>query len=593
MTTIVLPPRAAVVPALPGDAGVVEDFASALLAVSAVFDDLDSLATSHVTPDGWEGEAATAFSARVHEVATDAGTMSLALRAVSRAAQAHGDEITRLRTVRDTLVDDRTDYNAELTDLAADVAQSTEEDVPGLRERADVLRLRYDRLTEDVTQLGVDATANDDRFRAVLATHATLPDARAATAGGDVADAAMRRAGAPGSGAEPAAVAAWWAGLTEAQRQAVIAACPDLIGSADGLPTAVRDQANRLLLANDLAMLGVAEERGQLTAEQQRMLENVRAAALALDRAATTRDPITGEPVPALLHLYDPKAFDYDGAIAIAVGDPDTADNVTTLVPGINTEGTSAAQYADAAAAIYGSARLSDRYSSTATLMWIGYDAPSGWDLTNTPTEGAATAGGDALARYVDGLVAARGDHQPHLTVIGHSYGSTTMAHAASDHVLAVDDLVFLGSPGAGGGVDHASDLGGPEVWVGNASRDFVARIADDGWVGGGTLFGAGLGRDVAEDAFGAHRFQAESVNRSTAEDPWTPDPFYGSSDDDHLRYWEQGSESLYNLGQIVVGDDAEVVAADPVHDPWWGAPVDPEYDRVPTNDLNRKPDDP
>ena len=44
---------------------------------------------------------------------------------------------------------------------------------------------------------------------------------------------------------------------------------------------------------------------------------------------------MTGEPVGSQLYLYDPAAFDGDGAVAVSAGDLDTADNVSVSVPGL------------------------------------------------------------------------------------------------------------------------------------------------------------------------------------------------------------------------------------------------------------------
>lgn len=595
VVTIDIPADLGPVPAVTGSPASVTTFADELLRASATFDDLDTTATSAATLDGWEGDAATAYGRHVNHVADDASAMSLALRRAAVAADAYAATLTRLKERRTDLVSDRSGYQSAVADLArdADLPDATPEQIADLQARSNELSTRRARILGDIETLQRDEQSNDTEFRDALAAYSSIEKARTAAAGGDSADALMGRPGAPGGTATPEQVAQWWAGLDEAQRAAVTAAYPELIGSADGLPTAARNEANRLLLDNDVAALDLAEQRGELTPEQREQRDNIRAAQEALESADQVRDPITNELVGGYLHLYQPGAFDGDGAIAISVGDPDTADNVTTLVPGITTDGTSAPSYSEAAANIHESARLSDRYSSTAALFWIGYDAPSGGDIGNTLNEGAAQAGGEHLAQYVSGLIASRGDDQPHMTVIGHSYGSTTMAHAATDHGLAVDDLIFLGSPGAGGGVEHADELGGPEVWVGNASRDPVARLADNGWVGNWLLGGAGLGNDVAEDTFGANRFQAEHVDRSTSEDSWTPPPFYGSQIDDHSRYWEPDGESLFNIGQIVVGDDSEVVAADPTHDPFFGGVEDPEYDREPTSYAGRQPDDP
>lgn len=78
-------------------------------------------------------------------------------------------------------------------------------------------------------------------------------------------------------------------------------------------------------------------------------------------------------------------------------------------------------------------------------------------------TEARATEGGAQFSDAITGLRASHPgpDNAAHLTVIGHSYGSTTVAHAATDGGMEVDNIVLVGSPGAGGGVNHADELGG------------------------------------------------------------------------------------------------------------------------------------
>lgn len=594
---IEVPPRLGPVPKAPGDPAGVENVAVAVRASSAILDDLDTIASSGSVPavGGWSGQAADAYRSRVREVAVDAGTTSLTLRAVASAAFDYGDRLAELKRARRHLSEDRVDFNQARDDLAADAENADPDAEAKLRQRAERLRRRRDDLATDITKLAREITANEDAFREVLAKYATMESARSETSTGDPADNAMRLPGAPGSGSTPKEVAKWWAGLSDAQREALFAACPDVIGAANGLPAWARDRANRILLANDLAALEEGERRGMLSPAQERALRNARATQEALQRAEERLDPITHQPIKAFLHLFDPRAFGGDGTIAISVGNPDFADNVTTLVPGIKSDGTSATYYTMAAANLYESARLSDRHHSTAALFWIGYDAPSTSMLefvTHTPGEGAAIAGGELLAKYIDGLKASRGSSQPHFTVVGHSYGSTTMAHAAHDYGMKVDDLVFLGSPGAGDGVDHVSDLGGSKVWVGNASRDAVARIGDNGAYNNSTFLGAGLGRNPAEDDFGATRFRAESPYR-TDNRLLQLTAFDGSSFADHVRYWDRNSESLFNIGQIVVGDDGEVQTAEPVTDPLLGGPRDPEFRRGVPRQTTRLPDEP
>ena len=76
--------------------------------------------------------------------------------------------------------------------------------------------------------------------------------------------------------------------------------------------------------------------------------------------------------------------------------------------------------------------------------------------------EGSATDGGDRIADTLDGLRASR-DDRAHLTVVGHSYGSTTMGHALSDHDVDVDEAVAIGSPGLGANADDVSEVDVPE----------------------------------------------------------------------------------------------------------------------------------
>src|SRR5581483_12016752 len=53
---------------------------------------------------------------------------------------------------------------------------------------------------------------------------------------------------APASGTDPGCVAGWWYRLPPAERQALIADRPDLIGNLDGVPADARDAANRARL---------------------------------------------------------------------------------------------------------------------------------------------------------------------------------------------------------------------------------------------------------------------------------------------------------------------------------------------------------
>ncbi len=286
--------------------------------------------------------------------------------------------------------------------------------------------------------------------------------------------------------------------------------------------------------------------------------------ALALVGAAT--DPVTGRPVEAHLLAYDPDAFGGDGRVVVAAGDPATADDVAVLVPGLGSDADGAVGHARRALDLHLAARREDPGDGNAVVAWIGYDAPDGVGVLS---ERMAREGGALLADTVDDLRDARAHDPAHLTVVGHSYGATTVSLAATGpQGLAADDVVLAGSPGAGD-AGSAADLGirPGHVWVLRDSHDPVAAL------GGYGPFG--LGEDPALDSWGGTRLRAESADRGT----WGSWPTA-----DHASYFTPGGEGLGNLARVVSGHHGRVLAAPPLHDPWWAPPLDPELGRTPAD---------
>jgi len=447
-----------------------------------------------------------------------------------------------------------------------------------MRGRAADLRLAYRRLVEDHADLQRAVRENEQRLRQAFEAGTSLRDALSATGGAsDTAVEAMGRPGAPGSGASPSEVQRWWAGLSEAQQQAALAAYPSLLGQADGLPATVRDEANRTLLDDDLATLAAQRDDGTLSVDEVQRLANAEATRDAPADADGFTDVVTGEQPGGRLWLYDPGAFDGDGRVAVAVGDPDTADDVAVSVPGITTETVDVVGGVSDAMNLYEAARFNGDGSSVATMFWLGYDTPEGAIDLDTITSGRAEDGGERLADAIDGLRASRPGDEAHLTVIGHSYGSTTTSYAATDHDLGVDAVALIGSPGAGP-ADTADDLspGEGNVWVGRNSRDAVAFFGDEGWLHNP----GGLGTDPSSEDFDARRFEAESVLRGDHR-----------TFADHSRYYDHDSESLYNLGRIVDGRHDAVHDADQSYDPWWRWADDPEGEREPSGNVPGRSD--
>ncbi|GAA5154380.1 hypothetical protein GCM10023340_37850 [Nocardioides marinquilinus] len=587
MATITLPSRPRTVPTLTVDPGAIRRCGTELLAASAQVDDLGSFVAGSARVGDWTGRASTGYHQAIAPVGHQADAMSLALRGVAQRVDAHAEEMTDLQTRRTDLVDRREHLTQQVATLEREAAEPlTPPEVEQLQ--ADCRRVQgyVDTFDTDVVTWAGDVGAEERAMTEAFSRVMDL-DAVERLYGGveDPADDAL--ASRPPAGASPQEVNAWWDGLTPEQQQAIIAAAPGAIGNLDGIPATARDAANTTALARDLADWENAERVGVITDDERQWLRNARAAQDAIDDIHERVDPVTGLPIETQLYLYDPAAFDGDGAVAVSAGNVDTADNVAVVTPGLGTDGESAPYQADRAATLYESSRFLDPDASNATLFWIGYDAPDnvpwgddgGADAAGVVTEGAAEEGGGRLADLVDGLRASRDGDPAHVTAIGHSYGSTTTGHAAHDHGLDVDDLVFVGSPGVGGDTDSAADTGvDPDhVWAGANSRDPVTYFANHGWVHGETIFGAGLGDDPAEDDFGGNRFQAEDVSR-----PGYPD--FGQ----HSLYFEHDTESLYNISQIVNGDYDAVLAAEHNYDPWYAGVQDPELDRDPTTQPTR-----
>ena len=174
---------------------------------------------------------------------------------------------------------------------------------------------------------------------------------------------------------------------------------PGTIGNRDGVPAWARDAANRVALSRDLAGWGDRDDQGLLTDDERQWLVNARAARDALAAIERGTDPQTLDDVTSQLYVYDPTAFDGDGAIAVAAGDLATATDIALTVPRFGADAQSAPFHAARALDLYESTRSADGAGGVAVMSWIG-------------------SGADRLADLLDGLRASRDDDPAHLTLI-------------------------------------------------------------------------------------------------------------------------------------------------------------------------------
>ncbi|WP_328904953.1 alpha/beta hydrolase family protein [Streptomyces sp. NBC_00234] len=365
--------------------------------------------------------------------------------------------------------------------------------------------------------------------------------------------------------ASPAERGAWWAGLTQEQREEFLAVYPDQIGNLDGIPALVRDTANR-----DNLQLLIGKLEGRDDEESVTKLAGLRE----IDRQLQAV-PKAGQPPMYLLGIGD----EGNGRAIVAYGNPDTSRNVSAYVPGLNTSLDAGFAEGDLKRARDTAVATREIDPSSAAIVWLGYDAPQapdGLDSLAVAGDERAETGGRSFNEFVDGLATTNQNEDPHMTAIGHSYGSRTVG-AATQHgagVPGLDDIVLVGSPGVG--VDRAEDLGvGREhVFVGAAENDVVTKVPSKlqgnltaamgpvGYVVGG-LADRGdddrwFGKDPASEAFGARRFRVDDG----------PPVFgaHGLSSDAHSQYFdpEKDVTSADSIALIAAGKAHRVKVEEP-----------------------------
>jgi hypothetical protein len=336
----------------------------------------------------------------------------------------------------------------------------------------------------------------------------------------------------------------WWDGLSSTQQLAMVLLQGDKIGNRDGVPAESRDLANRAQLPE--VRRGLEARLAELTAGQQGGYNPYGASNVEPAEAQELRDKLAGlEAVESvldrggrqllLLHADSGEQLH----AAVAVGDVDTADHVAVHTPGFSTtvqdglRGVDTDMVALKTRAERDSFRHGDG-DSVATVSWLGYDAPQ-WDGLVFPSQSAASddlaiAGGEDLADFYAGINGSR-SVDPHLTALGHSYGSTTTGYALQHGGTGVDDAVIFGSPGLG--TSDREDLDVPEdhLFRIEARRDAVADLAH----------------------FGIDPTWLADVEGLSAKETEIDGDLYGESVG-HSEYLDDGTTSQHNMAVTVAG---------------------------------------
>lgn len=366
--------------------------------------------------------------------------------------------------------------------------------------------------------------------------------------------------------ADPQEVEDWWNALSPEQQQWMIANRPDWVRHRDGIPTAVRDAANSRWIDSELPRLQAELDR--------ELAANPYPGSPGADKSSTRRIQELRSTIDDLTRIRgvadkpDHYLIDIDTSgdstkAIVSVGNPDDADHVSVTVPGMGSQ-------KDAGGTIEGMVReaglvqreaelqldgvIGREDESVATVAWLGYDTPPG--LAEAGGDSRATGAAPVLSNYLESIdVTSTKPDDPHLTLVGHSYGSVVSGMALNEGANSVvDDYIAYGSPGFYA-MDEA-DLGMQQGHV------FVMQAPDDpiqlldkvdplpglGWRGG----------DPADGSF----------VQLSAESATTPDGVQRQGASGHSEYprpFQVGEQDIlrttgYNTAVVIAGLSEQAV---------------------------------
>jgi hypothetical protein len=318
----------------------------------------------------------------------------------------------------------------------------------------------------------------------------------------------------PDPDAAPARLSRFFASLTAAERSALAQRYPLAVGNMNGAPVALRYRANRLALGREREV------------ELKRMHD-------------PRLTPVGQQDAGRRMHRYEQLmtsgrqilAFDpaASGRVAEVIGDLQSAQRVSVVVPGVDTDlltfQKTNREYSapvGMAQSLYAAERSASPATRTAVIAWADYTAPAGLGIESATGVRAAEG-----ALRLNALLHALPGRAP-VSLFCHSYGSVVCGVAAHLLPRRVADIAVAGSPGMR--VETAAHLHTwARVW---AMRDATDWIQDVPHL---ELGGLGHGADPVSAAFGSRVLSARGAKG-------------------HGGYFEPGTDSLLNFAEIGVG---------------------------------------
>ncbi|MGH3818021.1 MAG: alpha/beta hydrolase [Pseudonocardiaceae bacterium] len=482
----------------------------------------------------WEGAAAEAAKAalgderrKLHDAVSQLGKIGSTLHDFG---QNLGDTRKKLQQTLDAARDSLLEVHRDGTVIAGGLAALCGVTDPDFR--AEVL-------TNIIRDLVHQATEADERAAGTLRTLSAQATGFAPAANDPTVSSQSQRIP---RHAFPAEVRKWWDSLSPADRESLLFSHGAEIGGLDGIPAAVRDRVNRSVLL---------EQKDKLLAEKARLMAqdgnddlhkrideiNDKLGGIDAIKERLETAPSERHQQPYLLKIRS----EGNGRAIMAMGDPDAASNVATYVPGTGSNLVSCGDDLDRADRMAHAASQAGS-PSTSVITWIGYDAPQSI-IPDAASEKYALGAEKDLQRFQDGLRATHDGSPSHNTVIGHSYGTTTIGYAARDGNLNANDVVFVASPGvgvldAGGlhltGVDPSQN--GSHIHSTTAEHDII-RLADGS-------FGP---NPSMHPEFGGQTFSSAPGDGVPSYAPWLS----GAA---HSQYWGLDNPALDNMGRVIAG---------------------------------------
>ncbi|QSB05488.1 alpha/beta hydrolase [Natronoglycomyces albus] len=482
-------------------------------------DELRQFAMRKIGPDVFDGGTATAARARAQQLAGRFDDAAEEAELISRTLHNACDDLDvcalELRSVVDAAencgylvgADGSVRFNTAAYAEAAippevhDGAQSWARQIEAILDRMREIDEGTDRTLRTLIEEGTRSQFDADRVSSALFDHVLSGNATTDE------------------------VYQWWTSLPQDMRDEILRDDPDMVAWLDGIPSVDRHTANMRVL-------------------QEHVLNNpndVDAAALLSDMANSDNLLLGFRPAEyetrtighggGLIGTTEANIRVSDWQVIVATGDPDQADNVATFVPGTDSdrqwgsvdEGTKL--QIERAKNLADEAQLYAPDQSTVAVMWLAYDAPNGV-LAQAPDPQRARDGAADLNRFIDGMGSVNQGDNVRQTVLGHSYGSLTVAYGdQSGGATSADAIVVAGSPGFNDAVDSARDfnVGAENFYYLEAEGDMVPSTPVHGSNPGSPLFPGGT-----------------ELTTSTSG---------------HSEYYQRRTDDIMAMAAVIVGD--------------------------------------